>query len=275
LRKVDPTFAPAPHPIDSRRATSFATKGFGLRVDFLTPNTGAETEEPQQLAALGVDAHPFRFLDFLIHEPIPAVVLHGAGVYVLVPTPERFAFHKLIVAGRRDKGSAKSGKDLLQAQELLRVLAARRPGDLSDAWREACGRGDKWNEAICGALGQIDANVRDMTLKAVGLLRNAIPELKLTFSDTAFAYDRLGHDVVFTGEAGGADVACTIPRSVQDDDFGCVGLDAIERVKIMEQNRQLFQHIAANKYLAQPIDKPGQVRITRADIAAWRARDIK
>ena len=55
------------------------------------------------------DNEPLRFLDYLIHQTIDAVVPHGAGVLVSVPPPERYACHKLIVAQRRS-GSHKRDK---------------------------------------------------------------------------------------------------------------------------------------------------------------------
>ena len=42
-------------------------------------------------------------LDFLIRDPVRTVLLHRSGVPVLVPSPERFAVHKLIVATRRER----------------------------------------------------------------------------------------------------------------------------------------------------------------------------
>jgi hypothetical protein len=112
-----------------------------LRVDFLTPNRRRDTDEPRSLPALGTDAQPLRFLDFLIRDPEPAVLLHGTGVLVSVPAPQRFALHKLIVALRRREGDPKRDKDIFQAQALLNALADRRPHELRDAWREAFGRG--------------------------------------------------------------------------------------------------------------------------------------
>ena len=46
--------------------------------------------KPHALPALQTDAQPLRFLDYLIHEPGPAVTLHDAGIYVQVPSPARF-----------------------------------------------------------------------------------------------------------------------------------------------------------------------------------------
>jgi hypothetical protein len=83
LKEVDKTFRAIPHTSGGRigRTTSYVAKG-GLRVDFLTPNEGPDTEEPQALPALHTHAQPLRFLDYLITEPEAAVILHHAGIYV-------------------------------------------------------------------------------------------------------------------------------------------------------------------------------------------------
>jgi len=173
LKSVDPSFRAVPHLHDSRRSVTYRTTN-GMRVDFLTPNEGPATDRPRRLPALGTDAEPLRFLDFLIHAPEPAVLLHDAGVYVLVPAPERYAVHKLIVAERRvGPGSVKRGKDLVQAQALLARLVETRPDALREVWREAEGRSAKWSSYLRTSLAKIDSAVREKTLALVGNARTA------------------------------------------------------------------------------------------------------
>lgn len=65
------------------------------------------------------------------------MVVAKAGVLINVPSPARFALHKLVTLERRSAGlQAKALKDLAQAQQLLEVLLSDRPGDLRVA-REA------------------------------------------------------------------------------------------------------------------------------------------
>ncbi len=93
-----------------------------FKVEFLTPNRGSDdlAGNPVQMPALGgAAAFPLRLLDFLIRQPVRAVLLHGAGVPILIPSPERYAVHKLIVASRRkdDRDTAtKAVKDRLRAK---------------------------------------------------------------------------------------------------------------------------------------------------------------
>jgi len=162
LRAVDPTFREVPHPADSRQSTRFAARS-GYQVEFLTPNTGAADhgDRPAVMPALGgASAQQLRFLDFLIHRPVRAVLLHGAGVPVLVPAPERYAVHKLIVGSRRridQDGTAKAGKDRLQASSLMQAMLEVRQGDaLAEAYTEAWQRGPAWRAALAESLRSLD-----------------------------------------------------------------------------------------------------------------------
>jgi hypothetical protein len=167
LRKVDETFREVPHQADGLHSTAFVSRS-RYRVEFLTPNTGSDEHagRPARMPALGgASAEPLRFLDFLIHQPVRAVVLHGAGVPVLVPSPERFAVHKLIIASRRrtdGDGTAKARKDRLQAITLINAMIETRQGSvLADICLEASERGPKWKEAINASLQALEEKDRD------------------------------------------------------------------------------------------------------------------
>jgi hypothetical protein len=162
LKKVDPTFREVAHETDGRLTTQFATRS-GYKVEFLVPNRGSQdySGRPAAMPALGgAAAQPLRFLDFLIYQPIRAVLLHGAGVPVTIPAPERYAVHKLIVATRRrtdNSGTAKSRKDLAQAQSLMEaIIEQRQADDLAEAFMEAYDRGPAWKDAITRAMEQLE-----------------------------------------------------------------------------------------------------------------------
>lgn len=265
LKQVDKTFRAVPHVVDGRRVTSYAAKG-GLRVDFLTPNQGAETGQPQTLPAFQTDAQPLRFLDFLIHEPESAVVLHDAGIYVQVPAPQRYAIHKLIVSRRRPLGAAKGDKDLQQAEALLEVLAERRPHELKLAWHEAYERGQTWRQLLAEAIGTLDASVRDSTLKVVDVRRSTIPGLDLTFNNPPARYDFHRDIVTFAGEALGGPVACAVSRETLDDHFGADGLGQDGRLEQFLKNRSRIELMARVKYLSWPVEAPGAVLIKTTDV---------
>ena len=123
-------------PFDRKQpSTSFKVRGRDLRVDFLTPMAGRESSSAVFLPAFGLSAEPLRFLGYLIENPIQAVVLGSDVVLVNIPSPARFAMHKLWISTQRPAAfQAKAAKDRIQAEQLIEVLIEERPDDLSDSW---------------------------------------------------------------------------------------------------------------------------------------------
>lgn len=265
LRDVDKTFRAVPH-IHQRSVTSYVAKG-GLRVDFLTPNEGPDTDVPMHLPALQTDAEPLRFLDFLIHDPEPAVVLHNAGIYVLVPSPQRYAIHKLIISRRRQEGAAKRDKDIRQSVALLETLNEKRPYELASSWNEAFNRGPVWRQALVEGLSQVSSRTRDRLLKTIGAPRGILPRIDLTFSDAPPRYDFERDIVTFIGEALGHAVRCAISRGALDDNFGATtGLSNKERLHKFRQNRPIVERMAREKYLNWPVEEPEAVLIKTLEV---------
>ena len=170
LQSVDPDFRAVPHQADRAKVVAFENAK-GYRVEFLTGNRGSDeyTGKPSPMPALGgASAENLRFLDYLIYEPVRTVLLHREGVNVLVPAPERYAVHKLIVSSRRltdTLGRVKADKDLSQASLLFEGLVKTRQSDaIAVAWEEAWDRGDAWREAITKGL----ARLPPMGVKALG-----------------------------------------------------------------------------------------------------------
>lgn len=152
LREVDASFAPVPS-LKSPVLSNALRNARGYRVELLTPHQGAE-ERGDDLVPLpslpGLGAQPLRFLDYLLFGEVPTVVLHGPGIAVNVPAPERYAVHKLIVATRRSgAGRLKAAKDIAQAGSLIQALVQTRQADLlRDAWDDAWSRGPHWRQAL-------------------------------------------------------------------------------------------------------------------------------
>ena len=164
LTRIDKSFRPVPtlkSPIDS-----FAyVDARGFRVEFLTPHQGSD-DRAGDLTRLpditGPKGQPLRFLDFLIYQEIATTLLHGPGVRVNVPAPERYAVHKLIVAARRSgHGRLKAAKDLAQATALIEAHHVARQTDLlGDSLAEARGRGPAWVAAIDRSLERLPPAIR-------------------------------------------------------------------------------------------------------------------
>ena len=130
-------------------STTFRIKGRGLSVDLLTPMVGRTSSKPVHLAALDTYAEPVRFLDYVLEDVQPAAIVAKAGVLVNVPTPARYAVHKLVTSQRRAAAfQVKGAKDIRQAEQLIDVLARDRPGDLRLAWRAASRQPAKFQQQL-------------------------------------------------------------------------------------------------------------------------------
>ena len=148
-----------PHPVSWRTEDD-------LTIDLLMQR-GRGKRSVDRHPDLDVWAQTLPYLEFSLQGTIPAVSLYREGIRVRVPAPERYAVHKLIVAGvRTGSWRQKVRKDLDQARELIAVLAEDRPYELSVALDDACGRGPKWRAAIDRALeGEEDLQ---LVLKEIG-----------------------------------------------------------------------------------------------------------
>jgi hypothetical protein len=168
IKAVDGTFREVPHALDSRFSTTFMNaKGF--KVEFLVPNRGSEDHmgKPTPMPTLGgVAAQPLRFLDFLIKNPVRSVLLHGGGVAVTVPAPERYALHKMIVSTRR-RDDAKATKDLGQAAFLIEAMTPLHAVELVDVWAEAWDRGAKWRTCLLRAKSRLPVEIRQRIDSAI------------------------------------------------------------------------------------------------------------
>ena len=125
--------------------TTYKMKGGEYSVELLTPELGKPTERPIKIPYLNASAAPLRYLDYLIEETQPAVILFGIGILVNIPDPARFAVHKLVVSQRRPSAfTAKSAKDIDQARQVLEALFETRPGSVIAAVEAAEQAGTKF-----------------------------------------------------------------------------------------------------------------------------------
>jgi len=132
-------------------STSYVIRDSEVKVDLLTPLiNGPDTSKPVYVQSLKSYAFPLRFLDYLIKDPIDAVVVSKRGILVNIPQPARFAVHKLVLSNRRPaRMQLKANKDLDQAVCLLEVLSLDRPTDLYPALIDVCeGRSRKFERQM-------------------------------------------------------------------------------------------------------------------------------
>lgn len=132
-----------------------------MQVDFVTPRHRGADKKSQQL---GVVMCQLKFMEYLLVDVQQAAVFGAPGVCVAsVPSPARYAMHKLIVSGERPPSAAtKSAKDIRQAAALIEIIAARAPWQLHEAWHDLCGRGPGWRARAQRALATLSVAAPDL-----------------------------------------------------------------------------------------------------------------
>ena len=113
--------------------TSFKEAGSSFfQVDLLVPSA-TDAIQIAPIPELKAHATALPYLKYLLGDTQETALLAREGCcMVRVPTPERFALHKLIVSQLR-KGGGKAVQDVHQASVLFAVLSDRHPGALADA----------------------------------------------------------------------------------------------------------------------------------------------
>lgn len=141
-------------------STRFRILGKQLSVDILTPLIGKPSSKPILISALNTYAEPLRFLDFLLEDTQPAVIVARAGILVNVPSPARYAVHKLVTSTRRPAAmQTKTIKDIDQAVLLFRVLLEDRPGDIPLAFEAAKQMPDKFQDQVFIGLNKLPDDI--------------------------------------------------------------------------------------------------------------------
>jgi hypothetical protein len=145
-----------------------------FRLDFLTPlHRGGDT--PYIHPQLHIALQPLPFMEFSLEAVEQAVLLCAEGaVLANLPSPQRYALHKLVVYGERTGAfRAKSSKDLAQAACLFSFLWDHRHENLDQALADMLTRGKGWGVRL--KQGAIALQKAYPELSAAVWLLNAIP----------------------------------------------------------------------------------------------------
>ncbi len=116
-----------------------------FRLDFIT-TTGREDAELIHFPNLNLAMIPLKFMEYALQDIRQCALLSDDGAILInLPSPARYALHKLIVAAERG-GSfrTKTNKDLKQSAALLSYLEIFQPEELGEAWIDLESRGKGW-----------------------------------------------------------------------------------------------------------------------------------
>lgn len=124
-----------------------------FRIDFLT-SCHRGGDKPVLMQNLNIALQPLKFMEYSMEHILQTVIFCSEGaVTVNVPSPVRYALHKLLVwAERSGAYRAKANKDLRQSAALVAYFAVHNPEELISAWKDLISRGKGWEKrAVAGA----------------------------------------------------------------------------------------------------------------------------
>lgn len=129
-------FVAVPGMPSNKPSASFKLPGAEqLMVDLLVP--GRDIGKVIEVAELGGHAQAVPLLDFLVEDPLDALVLSPNQVIpVRVPSPERFALHKLYSSQSRRSSPGKAARDREQAAVIAAAVEQEMPGRLRAVWKD-------------------------------------------------------------------------------------------------------------------------------------------
>ena len=146
---------------NKQTSTSFKIRGSLLEVDILTPLIGKPSSSPVYIPSLKTYAEPVRYLDYLLKDIQPAVLIFGRGILVNVPSPAYYAIHKVVVSCCRPVAfQTKSLKDISQAEQLLDVLMTDRPGDIEIALEDIQSMPGKFGKLFFEGVAKLSDNIK-------------------------------------------------------------------------------------------------------------------
>ena len=139
-----------------------------FRLDFLTTRH-RDREKNYRHPQLGVNMQPLPFMEYSLQDVQQAVLFSGDTVVLAnVPSPARYALHKLIVYGERKGAFAtKSSKDVKQAGFLLTRLTELRPSDIAEAWEDLVGRGGGWRSRARNGVEALSKQFPELQAKRI------------------------------------------------------------------------------------------------------------
>lgn len=163
IKSLEMGFLPVQSLTSAVGATYLNPRQPEFRLDFLTTKNRSG-DRPFHHPQLGVTMQPLPFMEYSLEDVQQAVLFSGDFVVLVnVPSPARYALHKLIVYGERSGAfSTKSSKDIRQAVALLRRLAETRRSDVDEAWVDLWGRGKGWRNRVSKGLSALGTHAPDL-----------------------------------------------------------------------------------------------------------------
>ena len=152
---------------------TYITARKDIRIDLLT--TAGRRDKVYRHEPLNVTLQPLKFMEFSLEQTTQTALLSGEqAVVVNIPSPMRFAMHKLVIMGEREEAfRMKIGKDAGQVAALVQYGLARSPSALRAAAVDLTSRGPGWRSRAREGVRHVAAHHPQIASQLEALLKSA------------------------------------------------------------------------------------------------------
>ncbi len=156
-------------------AATYITARKDIRVDLLT--TAGRQDEVYLYEPLNVRLQPLKFMEFSLEHTTQTALIAGEQVVVVnIPSPMRYALHKLVIMGEREEAfRTKIGKDAGQVAALVEYGLLRAPAALKSAAEDLMARGPGWRSRAKEGLQHVAAHHPEIAQRLGEVLKQATP----------------------------------------------------------------------------------------------------
>ena len=154
---------------------TYITARKDIRVDLLT--TAGRKDDVYRYEPLNVSLQPLKFMEFsLEHTTQTALIADEQAVLVNIPSPMRYAMHKLVVMGEREEAfRTKIVKDAGQVAALVEYGMLRSPATLKAAAEDLMARGPGWRSRAAEGVRHLAAHQPAIAQSLQDILQAAAP----------------------------------------------------------------------------------------------------
>lgn len=159
----------------SGSGATYITARKDIRVDLLT--TAGRRDEAYLHEPLNVRLQPLKFVEFSLEQPTQTALLCGEQVVLAnIPSPMRYAMHKLVIMGEREEAvRTKIAKDAGQVAALVDYGLLRSPAALKAAAVDLMSRGPGWRARATEGLQHVAAYHPQVARRLADVLGKATP----------------------------------------------------------------------------------------------------
>jgi len=159
----------------SGAGATYITARKDIRIDLLT--TAGRKDAAYLYGPLNVRLQPLKFMEFSLEHTTQTALLSGERVVLVnIPSPMRYALHKLVIMGEREEAfRTKIQKDAGQVAALVEYGLLRSSSALKSAAQDLVSRGPGWRKRATEGVKYVAGDHPEVARQLEEVLRKAIP----------------------------------------------------------------------------------------------------